>query len=105
MEEKKSWIKGVILEGKYEGKPIEIQFGKPLKILCEGKDITKSLIALRIDLSARGHLIYLKLVEENYSQVPKEAWKNMVEEEYPSRHRSTLQGASTKLPRMRRKNS
>ena len=72
-----SWIKGVITEGQYKGKPIEVKFGKPLKILCDGRDITGKLIALRIDLDVHGQVVYLKLAEENYSQVPSETWEKM----------------------------
>lgn len=74
-----SWVKGMIEEGVYKGKPIEVQFGKPIKILCDGKDITKAVVALHIELSVNGQMIYLKIAELDYSQVPSESWAKMVE--------------------------
>lgn len=77
---KDNWIKADIKEGSYKGKPIEVQFGRPLKILCDGKDITKSLIALHIKLDADGQVLYLKVAEMENSQVPSETWKKMVDD-------------------------
>jgi len=75
-KEKASWVKGVILSGTYKGKTVEVQFGKPLKILVDDKDITNCLVSLRISIDVDGHLIYLKLAELDYSQVPPEVGKN-----------------------------
>ena len=80
---KENWIKANISEGSYKGKPIEVQFGKPLKILCAGKDITKSLIALHIKLDADGQVLYLKIAEMENSQVPSETWEKMIDAKFP----------------------
>ena len=74
-----SWIKAKITEGQYKGKPIEVYFGKPLKILCDGKDITNCLMALHIKLDVEGQVVFLKIAELKWSQVPSETWEKMVD--------------------------
>ena len=74
-------IKATITEGSYKGKPLEVQFGKPMKILCAGKDITNDLLALTIQFDVYGHVVYLKLIENNYSQVPHETLEKMTSHE------------------------
>ena len=77
---KTNWIKATITEGTYKGKPIEVQFGKQMKIMCAGKDITNYLMALHIKLDADGQVLYLKIVEMENSQVPSETWEKMVDD-------------------------
>ena len=72
--ELENWIQAAVLKGNYKGKTIEVEFGKPLKILCDGKDITNVVVALRVDLSQHGQIIYLKIAETRPSQFP-EGWK------------------------------
>jgi len=62
---------GQITEGIYVGMPIEIHFGKPLKILLDGKDVTQWLVSLNIKLDSRiGQLVTLEFAELSYSQFP-----------------------------------
>ena len=70
-----NWIEAIIAKGNYKGKKIEVKFGKPLKILCNGEDISDAIIALRIDLSVSGQIIYLKIAEEHWSQFSGEQWR------------------------------
>jgi len=74
-----NWIKATITEGSYRGKPVEVQFGKHMKILCDGKDITNYLMSLHIVFDVKGQVLYLKIAEMKYSQVPPETWEKMVE--------------------------
>ena len=63
-----SWIVGKIESGEYRGKTIKVKFGKPLKVLCAGKDITDVTLEVHVSLTAHGHVIELKIAELGYSQ-------------------------------------
>ena len=73
-------IRGKVEEGVYQGKSIEVHFGRPMKILVDGKDVTEYLVALQINLDANGQVIYLTIAEMAYSQVPPKAWEKMVDD-------------------------
>ena len=77
---KENLIRAKIEDGAYKGKPLVVNFGRPLKVLIDGKDITEWLVALNIRLDASGQVVYLKLAELNYSQVPKKTWSRMVDD-------------------------
>ena len=52
-----------IESGIYDGDPIKVKFGKPLKIFCRGKDITDCVMELIIEISIRGQIIHIKFAE------------------------------------------
>ncbi len=56
-------IEAKITSGCYAGDPIKVQFGRPLKIWCRGKDVSDVVMELRIDISIRGQILYLKFAE------------------------------------------
>jgi hypothetical protein len=63
-----TWIIGRIESGEYRGKTIKVKFGKPLKVLCAGKDITNVTMEIHVSLSTRGQIIAVKIAELDYSQ-------------------------------------
>ena len=57
-------IKATITEGVYKGKPVEVQFGKNMKITCVGVDTMDYVVELHIQLDGHGQVVLLKLVVE-----------------------------------------
>jgi len=75
-----SVIEAEIKKGKYKGRTVKIQFGKPLKVMVDGKDVSDVLMKLQIEIGVHGQFVILQLAELDYSQVPSKAWSKMVGE-------------------------
>lgn len=67
-EKRTRWIIGKIEQGEYRGRTIKVKFGKPLKVLCAGKDITDVVMELHVSLTSKGQTIAVKIAELDYSQ-------------------------------------
>ena len=65
-----SYVVAKIENGYYKGRTVKVQFGKPMKILVDGKDVTNVLVSLNIRLDVHGQRIFLELAELDYSQIP-----------------------------------
>jgi len=66
--EKSNWIEAKIEKGIYNGKTVEVYFGKPFKILVDGQNISDVLMELHIDVTIHGQTLRLKIAELDYSQ-------------------------------------